>query len=441
NKSLLSLKGQDKGRLLTKISFHFSLLQMGLTNCVFSIFSWTFLSIGLVFSSFFLDTTLLMIVLVSIPASAFLGFIGYIVSKYYISQDQTLYSRILMYINETLEEFPIVKTRNKERQALVHFDKLVKLDSYFRVRRDLWLKYGGKIIFMMIALFGGAVYLFEIYYPFLKVETSAQYVVYGIFFGLVIKLFYMALRIGLFSFPVKLGAAICVPDEKVRSVKSKPKDLNITNISFGSQKIRLGRGMDYVKNLRLEFEKGGRYLVSGSEGHGKTTVGHAIAGLAAINQARPWVIRLNGRRFLYSKWPEYANNVVFVGNEYKSERTLLESLSNEDTKTVKEGDFKKVISVINSNKHFAFLLDNGRAVGRSINGNTYSGVEKALLEMAYCMISRPKIVVIDNVWLDIDDSRINDTLKLLDKSLEKSIIVCLSTRKNKILEYDKEYSI
>ena len=441
NKGVLSLKGEDKGRILTKISFHFSLLQMGLTNSVFSSFAWLFMAFGLIISSFFLNTTLLVIVLVSIPTSLLVGFVGYIISKYYVSQDQTLYSRILMYINESLEDFLVIKTRQKEDQVLRHFDKLVDIDSFFRIKRDLWLKYASKIVFVLISLFAGGVYLFEIYYPFLKVESSAEYIVYGIFFALIIKLFYLTLRIGLFSFPVKLGAAICIPDEKFFGLKKTVNTGKIKSLVFKSSKVRLGRGKDYTKNLEFNFSKGGRYLIHAEEGCGKTTLGHLFSGQESITRGKPWVVKLNGNRLLYTNWPKLASKVFFVSDEFTSEKTLIETFSNGDEQAVKEDDFKKIITIINSHKHFGFLMDHGRSIGRNICRNSYSGVEKALLQMAYAMIRKPDVIVIDNLWLDINDPRINETIIHMDKVLQDSIIINLSSRDNDLIKYDQKHSL
>lgn len=441
NKGVLSLNVEDKGRILTKISFHFSLLQMGLTNSGFALFAWLFMSIGLVFSSFFLNTTLLFVVLVSIPASILLGFVGYIISKYYVSQDQTLYSRILMYINESLEDFFVIKTRKKEHQVLSHFNKLVDLDSFFRIRRDLWLKYGSKIIFVLISLFAGVAYLLEIYYPFLQVENSAHYIVYGIFLGLIVKLFYLTLRIGLFSFPIKLGASICIPDKKIFGIEKKVNTPRIRTLIFKSSKVRLGRGKKYTKDVEFNFLNGGRYLIHAGEGCGKTTLGHIFAGQESPARANPWIIKLNGKRMLYSKWTRFSSNSFFISDQFTSEKTLIETFSNGDNQSVKGDDFRDIVKVINSNNHFEFLMDHGRAIGRNIDRNSYSGVEKALLQMAYCLIRKPSVIIIDNSWIDIDNRKINETLVHMAEVLPNSIIINLSSRDNDIIKYDQKYSI
>ncbi len=442
NKSPMLLKGRDKGSLLTKFSFHFSLLQMGLSNALFPLINLAFLAFGLILSSLFIDTTLLIFVLISLPIIMVISFTGYIISKYYISQDQTLYSKILMYINDTFENFDTIKTRQKEFLALKQFDKMVDIDTYFRIKRELWLKYGGKIIFILISLVAASIYLIEIYYPFLKVENSAQYVVYGLFFSLIIKLFYEGLRVGLFAFPAKLGAVLCVPDEQIYSVNKPKKHIAIKTLILKSKKAKLNADGEYRKNIEFIFNKGNNYLIYGAEGGGKTSLGYILSGDGPLKRNKPWVFHVNGKRVMYNKWRNYSKSVYFISPLYKTESTLLETfISNDDSKNTSEDSIKNLTKLLNQNKYFKFLLDHGQAFGRKLSRNSLSSVENALLQFAYCLIQKPEIIIIDNMWIDINDKRINETLAALSNELKNSTIICLSTRDNNVLNYAKKYSI
>jgi ABC-type transport system involved in cytochrome bd biosynthesis fused ATPase/permease subunit len=440
NKPKRNLKGSDKGKLFTKISYHFSLLQIGISNSIFPAFNWLFLSVGLIVSSFILQTNLLIVVLISLPLSIFVGFIGYVISKYYVSQDQTLYSKILRFVNDSLEEFDSVKVNRKEIEVLKKFDKMVDLDTYFRIRRDLWLKYGGKIMFVMISLAVAGLYLFEIYHPFLQAESSAQYVVFGIFFALIIKLFYLSLRIGLFSYPAILGTALCVPDTMVSDPSKKEKKLEVKTLILKSTKVKLARAAEYSKNVEFQFTEGDRVLIQGKAGSGKSTIAEVLSGQISPSRARAWGFKFNGARLLYSKWHKICRSVYYISSSYRTEQTLLHNFSTSDENILDERTMQKLIDVFQY-KHFKFLLDNGRAIGRTVDKNSFSPVEMMLMQMAYALHTKPPILIIDNLWLDIDDVRINESLQMLSESLPKTIIVCLANKKNTLLNYDQEYSI
>ncbi len=440
NKPRRALRGGDKGKLFTKISYHFALLQMGITNSVFPAFNWLFLAIGLTVAGFFLNTELLIAVLVSIPVSLLIAFIGYVISKYYISQDQTLYSKILRYINDSLEEFDSIKINQKERMILDRFDKMVDLDTYFRIRRDLWLKYGGRIIFVLISLAAAAFYLFELYHPLLQVESSAEYIVYGIFYALIIKLIYLSLRVGIFSYAGILGLALCLPDQMVFDQSKNRPDLKINKLVLKSSKVRLARDREYSRNLEFEFAKGKRFLIVGETASGKSSLAEVLAGQASQSRGKPWVFKLNNGRLLYSKWFKIARSIYYIDGRYNSEDTLLSNFIGEEAKDVGSKKMQKMIDIFQY-KHFKFLLENGRAIGRNVSKNSFTPVEKVLMQLAYAQLQKPPMLIIDNQWLDINDERINETLKMLSVKLKKTIFVCFAREDNSILKYDQKYSL
>jgi ABC-type multidrug transport system fused ATPase/permease subunit len=440
NRAKRNLRGQDKGKLLTKITYHFSLMHTGITNSVFPIFNWLFLAIGLVVCGFFLKTSLLIVVLVSLPVSIVLASIGYMISKYYVGRDQTLYSKILRYVNDSLEEFDSVKANGKEREILRKFDGMVDLDTFFRIRRDLWLKYGGRIMFVLISLTAGSIYLYEIYNPFLQAETSAEYVVYGIFFALLIKLFYLGLRIGLFSYPAILGLLLCVPDELIHEPPKQKSKLSLKSLILKSAKIRLGRGGEYKKNVEFDFSAGSRVLIVGKEGSGKSTIAGTLAGQVSPSRAKAWVFKFNGARLLYSKWFKICKSIYYIAPEYRTENTLLSNFTSLDESKVESKEMQRLIDVLKY-EHFSFLIESGRAIGRSIGKNSFSSVEKALMQIAYALYRKPPVVILDNIWLDIDDKRINESLAWIESKLPDTVIVCFSSKDNSVLNYDKKYNI
>lgn len=440
NKPRRALKGKDKGKLFTKIAYHFSLLQMGVTNCVFPAFNWIFLAVGLLVSSFFLKTELLIAVLIAIPVSIVIAFIGYVISKYYISQDQTLYSKILRYINDSLEEFDSIKINQKERMILDRFDKMVDLDTYFRIRRDLWLKYGGRIVFVMVSMAAAAFYLFELYHPLLEVESSAEYVVYGIFSALIIKLIYLSLRVGIFSYAGILGLSLCLPDQMVFDQSKKVAELRINKLTLKSSKVKLARDRDYSRNLEFAFEKGKRFLITGDTASGKTTLAEILSGQSTANRGKPWVFKLNNGRVLYSKWFKISRPIYYIDASYNSDNTLLSNFVDEESKDVDSKKMQKLIDIFQY-KHFKFLLESGRAIGRSVNKNTFTPVEKVLMQLAYAQFNQPPMLIIDNQWLDLNDARINESLEMLSEKLKKTIIICFARNDNSILNYDQKYSI
>ena len=428
-KKFFALKGEDKGRIMTKISYHFSLLQMGVTNSIFSAFNLLLLIVGLVTASFFIDSFLLFVVLIMIPVNLFIMFLGYIVSKYYVSRDQTLYSKILMYISRSLEEFFVNKQQKRERSLLKEFDRLVDVDTYFRIRRELWLKYGNKIIFVFVSFVFAGLYLLEIYYPFVEIEHSAQYVVYGIFLGLLVKQLYLSLRVGLFSFPAKLGAVICVPDRPFELKSQRMVIDGFSSISFKSNKIK------------YEFETGERILFAGGGSSVQKALSNVFAGEVSRLKSKSWIVKVDGKRLYYKDWQKKVVGLLSISSDFYSELPIIDYLVGKDAKAVSREEIEKVYQKLSKIEQLEFLFEEGKVLSRKINLTDLSFVEKGLLQLANALIAKPRIVVIEHVWLDIENKRINEMIDILNQKLDNTVIICFSNKSNTIIEYDKVHKL
>ena len=386
NKSLFSLKDRDKSQVITKISYHFSLLQMGITNSLFLIMHWLFLILGLLIISFFINSKLVLILLILLPINLLIFFLGYIIAKYYVSQDQTLYSKILVFIANTLNRFSSIKINQKEKESLNYLNQMVEIDSHFRIRRELLMKYGNKVIFALIIFVGALLYLIEIYFPFLGVESSIQYLVYGIFFGLIIRLIYLSLRIGLFSFPLKLGIILCVPEEVCLLKNNFDNEKKIANINFKSKKTKLFPQQDYYKNLEFNFKSGERILIYGPENSGKSFLGVVFSGHAPQGITKSWIIRVNKQRFLYKRWQEsFVSNTYLIHPDFQSEESILDILAGNSFFEIKKLKIKDVFKKLNQFPVFSFITNYNKAVGEKLNKLNFSLIDRALIQMAHCL--------------------------------------------------------
>lgn len=442
NKNIFSLKSKDKSKVIAKISYHFSLLQMGMSNSLFSIIPWIFLNLGLLIGGFLIGPTLLIIVLVSLLVNLLILFLAYIIAKYYVSQHQTLYSKILVFIGDTLNEFDLVKLNKREKKSLNYLDDLVEIDSYFRIRRSLLIKYGNRIIFSLVILVGALVYLIEIYYPFLKIENSGQYLVYGMFFTLIIKLMYLSLRIGLFSFPLKLGAILCIPQEKaLLKGLSNPK-INIESINFKSKKARLGLKNAYIKNLEYDFKSGDRILIFGPENSGKSFLSVIFSGNASLELGKPWVLKINKKRFLYRQWQKFFKvNTYLIHPNFQTEENVLNILMGEDFFLASNEDIKNVFNLLSKHSVLNFINQHNKSIVQNVNKIKFSFIDRALIQMAHALLNPPAILVIDNIYLDINSDRIKEMISILDKNLKNTIIILFSKKDNNILDYVQKHNL
>jgi len=439
-----TLKHRDRGNLLVKISYHFSLLQTGLNNSVFDVVHWVFLTVGTISAAFFINFKLLVISLVMFVVNIIVFYIGYIVSIYYVGQDQTLYSKILQYVSNVFGEFSFYKQHNKEKEFFKNLDKLVQIDTFFRVRRELFLKLGDIIIFTSLVVVSVLAYISDIYFPFFEIDGRFQSVVYLLVLILIVRLLHLSLRIGLYFFPLKLGLFISVPVNFHKSRNNWQQITKIKKITFQSQKAKLGLDNNYLKNVEFVFESGKRYLITGKEGSGKSLLASIISGTSSVFAGRPWVIKVNNDiRLMYKYWSQFKKGIYYINPYSYTESAVFDTLSGEYDlfESDKVKSIQHELIKYKNIKSFDFIFAADKYIGKSFSSTTFSFTEMAIVQILHCLIEKPDVIVIDNLWIDLNNSRINEAIKLLDQNLPDSIIIIFSTTESTLIEYDKAYNI
>jgi ABC-type multidrug transport system fused ATPase/permease subunit len=441
-RSVFGLSHSDKGALLSKLSYHLSLLQMGLASCLFPFVQWCLSTIGLIVIAIVVGPRLVLVVFALIPVNIGILCLGYVVSRRYVSQDQTLYSKILRYLSDTFNEFSHIKLAGKEAATVRDFDAMVDVDSYFRVRRELWMRYGNTIIFAVLAFAGAVLCLVEIYYPFLQVDHSIDYVVVGVVLGLLVKLAYLSLRVGLFAFPLKLGLVICTSEHfPVRRSRRPPLE-GFESIAYSSRKAKLSRTGSYRRDLAFAFQRGERVLITGAAGSGKTSLGRLFAGIAGGSRGGPWMVRTGSERLSYRQWAERQRDFHIIDPHFQTESTIFELFTRDRARhSSLAGDVEAMCERLHGIDELAFVFDHGKGVGRRLDRRTFSFAEMGILQMACCLLSPPALLVIDNMWLDLGHQRLDQMIRRLGRELVTTTIVCGATTTSQLMDHDQVHCL
>jgi len=438
NKPFSKVKSRDKAALIAKISYHLPLLQMGLGNTVVGIMRWLIYVAGLLIIASFFSTTLLIIVLISLPLNIIIAYLGYLIAKNYVTKETTLYSEIIKHIVSTLYELPFIQNYQMERKYTEKLDDLVKLDTYFRVRRSLWLVYGNRIIFAGLILLTASFFLIQSYFPQLFAGLKIGEIFgLGIIFIYLGRLFYTSLRIGLYVLPAKLGLILSIPEQ--REIKTRKNLIkNFYSLVFQTKKAKLFESGQYLKKVRLEFKRGERVLIYGENYTGKTSLGFLLAGFGCFS-VQSWIVKVDKERYFYNDWQRKFRNAYFIQPRFSTEKKIGEILVGKNSQDILSEDIEKVFKEISRYKEFDFILSLKKFLATDYHRLEISMVNLFSLQAAYCLINKPQLIVIDNFWLDLDYDGINRILKILDQELSKTILIFLATKENLLIKYDKKY--
>jgi len=429
---------EKKASLIAKISYHLPLLQMGLDNSVIGLMQWSLYILGLLIISSFINTTLLIVVLLAIPINIILAIIGYYIAKKYVTKETTLYSKIIKHITSSLYELPFIQKHKLEKENMQTLDELVELDTHFRIRRKIWLLFGNRIIFGVLILIVGLSYIVRIYSPdfFLKIQVD-NLLISGIVFVYLIRLFYTSLKIGLFIMPTKLGLILSLPEPQ-KSKNRRDLIKKVSTISFKTKKAKLFWAGKYIKNVDIEFKAGDRTLVFGKSCMGKTHLGYLLSSFGRFNN-QAWIVKINEKRHSYNDWQRKFRNAYFIEPQVISEKNVGEILTGKSRENISQIDVEKVFQTISQYPPLHFILSFKKFTAENCQSITINPSHLFALEAAYCLVNKPAIVVVDNLWLDLEQEKINEILKIMSEKMPDSILIFLATQENSLIPYNQKY--
>jgi len=430
---------EDKTNLIAKLSYHLTLLSTGASNAVVGFVHWVFYFVIMLLAGFIFYQPLIFIALIGAGISLVVAIVSYYISKFYITQEVTLYSQIIKHISLTLLEWPLIKTLHQEKRQLKKLDELVKLDTHFRVRRDVWLRASSRILYgVIITITGVFILLGSSHSGFAKLFNIKDALAYtlGIFF--VIRLSFEALRAGLYFIPAKLGLILTVPDRgSYLPIEKKQKPWQ--QIIFHTPKVKFFQDGEYLKDVRLSFSKGGRYLIAGESFCGKTSLGYLLAGQGIFNR-KNWIVEIDKQRFFYNDWAQTFNQAYFFPPQLITQTTLGELITGKAKEDFSDVDFENINFLSQKYPEFIFVSKLKKFLGEPTDVVCNNQANLFAAQAMYCLLNKPKLIVIDNYWVDSGYKEIFSVIKNLSNDLPDSTIIMLSRATNNILTYEKIYT-
>ena len=430
----------ERARLVAKLTYHFSLVQAGFSSAFSGFLRWNINNLILLIFCFFIDSAALVQVLISIPVGVGLGIIGYIIGKYYLSREASLSTAIITHIAQALDKVGLLQNHVREKESLFELNKMVILDSQLKIRRNLWMEFGFRIIFVLFVLGGALVTYVVLFVPQINLEqyVPTKTIISGLILVYLMRQIYLSLRVGLFLVPLKIGLALSLPGPETLYIRKNTLKLRKT-IEFYSSKVKLTPNNNYIHDPKLSFEVGKSYLIYGDNQVGKTALSLVLSG-NATSSGNPWLIRMDGRRRRYKQWCLMYRGAYYVPVISLGSATIGEVIAARDGLGINDELVRKIGKIIDL-PALEFIKRLPKYISTQADNKAVTSTEKHLIQLASCLLNKPQIVVIDNIVMDNKDPRVIEMIQTVCRELTNSVIICLAANKNNYLVYEKIYHL
>jgi hypothetical protein len=439
-KSVDDMSSEKQADLIAKISYHLPLVSMGISNSIFGIVRWLIYLISAIVVALLAGLNLTLIISIFLILSVIIAVSSYLVVKQYISQEVTFYSQIIKHIDLSLSEKYFSKNFNLEPAILKKFDNLVNFDSIFRIRRDLWMKMAFKIIFILLLVISVLTHLFydsiAIQINLISPELKFLYLFLLVYLSRVVT---ESLRVGLYFFPAKLGFSLT--NVKVEKYSHREDKIKINKeLSFYSKKIKLFKTGKYYKDLKLTFKKAGRYLFYGSNLSGKTNLARIFFG-HDFETSKALKVRIDGRRTHFPNYQKKFRDIYFFDPKFYSQKSLIEVVTGIGREEADFSNTDRALKIIGDHKMLADLISDSNNFSASAASIWSNNLSAFALHALHCLVTKPVVIIIDNLWLDLNYSDIDKILNIISSELPDSIIIVFAKNKLTNLKYDETYNM
>ncbi|MDD2680590.1 MAG: ABC transporter transmembrane domain-containing protein [Patescibacteria group bacterium] len=431
---------EGKSMVLSKIAYHLPLLSTGLSASLAGLVRWLLLVAILLFLSFTFGYQLLLFTLGAVIVGILIAIGAGLVSYRYVSKETTFYSQILRFIDLNLSDWRFVKSFRRERPVVDEFRKLVDLDSFFRVRRDLWLRFSVSLVFILLIFisFGAGAMGTQLEYYFGTASNDARFIfiIALVYFS---RLLYESLRIGLYSVPFALGLKLSVPEFIARRL-GRRQLFKADKLIFSSSKSKLFKQAKSYRAFRFEFDKGGRYLCSGVVRSGRSLLAKLLCGEGVYGR-RAWLLKAGDKKYFYNEFFEKYAGFYYLDPNFTSSRSLLETVVGKEKTAINELEFARASGLINEHKLLRDIFSVKEDWRLRADKFLVNSKNILLIQIVYCLLNKPYLIALDNAWTDRRDKEVEDLLLLLEKLLPDTIIVVMADRENKLFNYREHYEI
>lgn len=426
------------GSLLTKFVYHTQLLKMALEKSVMEGSRAVIFYLVILVSAFLFSSSAFLKIFLGFPLLCLVFYIFYRIGRYYVSREQTLNTRLVKSLVHQAANLYQIKQLGLEKERFHMIGLLLEQDTFFRKRREIWIRFSDRVVFSLVLLSGGLAYLFKDFYPVFSFESWGESAISIILAGFYVKILMQAGHAGMFWQALKTGLLVSIPDFAVTESprRSGPKIDFAGRILVYGKKVKLSKFGGVIPSFQLEIPPASGILIVSEGSYGKSTLAKFLCGLGIVESLN---VKNGNFRLLSHYWSENNLSRHFISFSPVYQETLAEYLFAKPADEISQEDLESVFVKLQKYPQFEFIFRYKDFLSKRLNSFVASRREMFLLQIAGSILHSPGLICIDHDVFDLPGTVVSENLNLLRKLCPQASLVCFSGSCSHSMKFDQTY--
>ena len=228
-------------------------------------------------------------------------------------------------------------------------------------------------------------------------------------------------------------------NSKLPNFKISNENFNFTNtIEFKDVNFKFKKGLDILRGVNLEIEKGGTIGIIGESGSGKSTLVDLLIGLHSPNSGDIFIDGVSGCQ----KEQSWRNIIGYVSQTiYLTDDTIKNNIAfGLSENQINEERIKELLKIVNL-ENFVNNLELGLDTKVGERGVQLSGGQRQRIGIARALYSNPQILVLDEATASLDTETEAKVMKSIYELKGKKTIIIIAHRLSTLESCDSVYEI